>query len=179
LDIQQFILSYPWTYPLISLGLSYAISTLISKTLSMYIKVLILLISSTYSGISFHLSCWIFDPDSAGPACPRVQRLDRFRQATVFIYPHTSGANQGAGPCSLATEHLFTTVMHSSAAAGWGLCSPVGRSGCCRRHPLLWCPATRGLRGRSAVVSRPMTTSITYGSLWGCKAGGGRHATEE
>jgi hypothetical protein len=155
-DIQQFILSYPWTYPLISIDLSYAISfyclnlisTLMSKHLSMDIQVHILLISSTYPEISF----WIFDPGSIYPSGYSIRiQLVRLAPACsgwialrkqLCLSIHTSGANPGTGTGSLATEHLYTTVTPSSAAAGWGLCSPVGRSGGCRRHPSLWCPAT-------------------------------------
>ena len=52
----------------------------------MNIQALILLISIAYPKIFFHLSCWIFDPDWAGPAWPGVQRLHHLAQATVFIF---------------------------------------------------------------------------------------------
>ena len=76
---------YPKTYPCLSKYLSFWYPVVIQRY-----PVLILLISSSYPEISFSSSCWIFYPDSAGPACPGVQLLevDPFAQATVFIYPH-------------------------------------------------------------------------------------------
>ncbi len=68
---------YTKRYPLISI--------LISNCLSTNIQVLILLISIAYPKISFHLSCWIFDPNWAGSAASGLPLLHCFTQATVFI----------------------------------------------------------------------------------------------
>ena len=69
--------------------------------------------------------------------------------------------------------------MPSSAAAGWGLCSPVGRSGGCRRHPSLWCPATFEGEAQWSVVRWQHPSLTAADGCLGCKARGGRHATEE
>ncbi len=88
-DIHRDIVRYPTIYPCRSIFLSIDYPfpyPLISNYFSIDIQVFILMISNTYLEISFHLSCCIFDPDSAGPACPGVQRLHRLAQATVFIF---------------------------------------------------------------------------------------------
>jgi hypothetical protein len=104
------------------------ISTLVSKTLFMYIKVLILLISCTYRCISKYLSFVLIQKHPSiypagystrirlvwlAPACSGWIALRK--QLCLSI--HTSGANPGTGPGSLATEHLSTTV--TPGLPGW------------------------------------------------------------
>ncbi len=126
IDFHVHILSYPYTYQLISFYFSILIHFLILlhilscphwypityPWISKYLSFDIHWYPDTYPLTSFHLSCWVFDLDSAGSACPCVHSLHCFTQPTVFIYVNP-GAGPETGPCCLTTEHLNTTVTPS------------------------------------------------------------------
>ncbi len=183
---------YP-TYPLVSIDLSYAISFDIHSGIQklihvyqftypsdiLYLSMYILCILCTYPETSFNLSCWIFYPDSAGLACHCVQRLDRFTQAIVFIYPHIrcEPGNRARQPGDRAPLY-HRDARPSWVAAGWGCAALFGEVAaatadrCCHVQP----PSRVKYSGQS---SNDDVHHILPPMAAGCKAGGGRHATEE